>query len=96
MTDDPDSLEEDESLQEALCTVVRDMPQQRGHLFADEAWDIDGDFKLYVVGVFGDDRTFTLSSMLCDGLDAHYRAEFPAGVPKRFTQAIADLRDTRD
>jgi TIR domain len=96
-TDHPDSLEEGTSLQEALCTVVIVMPQQR-RVFVneDEAWDIDGDFRLYAVGVFGDGRTFTLSTMLCDALDAHYSAEFPKGVPKRFTEAISDLRATRE
>jgi hypothetical protein len=92
-TDHPDSLEEGKSLQEALCTVVIVKPQQR-RVFVneDEAWDIDGDFRLYAVGVFGNGRTFTLSTMLCDALDAHYSAAFPEGVPERFARAISDLR----
>lgn len=96
-TDHPDSIEEGKSLQEALCTVVIVMPQQqRVFVNKDEAWDIDGDFRLYAVGVFGDGRTFTLSTMLCDALEAYYSTEFPEGIPKRFSEAISDLRDTRE
>jgi hypothetical protein len=96
-TDHPDSLEGGRSLEEALCTVVIVMPQRRlAFVDEEEAWDIDGDFWLYAVGVFGDGRTFTLSTMLCDALDAHYSAAFPEGVPERFTKAISDLRATRD
>jgi hypothetical protein len=93
-TDDPESVNPKQSLQEALCTVVRDMPQQQGLVFAEEAWDIEGDFRLYAVGVYGDDRTFTLSTMLSDALKARYQVSHPAGIPQVIAEAIADLRAT--
>jgi TIR domain len=94
-TDHPDSFpEKGGSLEKALCSVVTVKSQLRRVFVAErEAWDIDGDFMLYAVGVFGEGRTFTLSSMLCDALDAHYSGEFPEGAPKGITEAISNLRD---
>lgn len=94
-TDDPDSINPKQTLQQALCTVVRDMPQQQGLVFAEEAWDIEGDFRVYAVGVYGDDRTFTLSTMLGDALEARYRSLHPPGIPQAIATAIADLRETK-
>jgi hypothetical protein len=100
-TDDPESITEDTdseeapTLQEDLCTVVRE-PPRRGWIRADDddAWDIDGDFRLYAVGVYGPGLTFTVSTMLCDALEECNRVSHGTAIPRRILEAIADLRKT--
>jgi hypothetical protein len=67
ITDDDDDLEGD------LCHVIRGIPT-RGAFWIDNtsSWSIDGDFRLFVVGVTADARTFSLGSTLCNAIEAHY------------------------
>jgi hypothetical protein len=92
-TADPESLTERGTLENDLCTVVRE-PPRRGLVLTDkeDAWDIDGDFRLYAVGVSGDGRTFTLSTMLCDALGERYRVSHGCAIPPEVAAAIAKLR----
>jgi hypothetical protein len=94
-TDDPESITERGTLENDLCTVVRE-PPRRGLVLMEEedAWDIDGDFRLYAVGVSGDGRSFTLSTMLCNALEERYRVSHGFAVPSDIAAAIADLRLT--
>jgi hypothetical protein len=94
-TDDPESITGRGTLENDLCTVVRE-PPRRGLVLMEkeDAWDIDGDFRLYAVGVSGEGRSFTLSSMLCDALEERYRVSHGSAIPSGVAAAIADLRLT--
>jgi hypothetical protein len=94
-TDDPESITGRRTLENDLCTVVRD-PPRGGLLWIDEedAWDVDGDFRLYAVGVLSEGRSFTLSSMVADALNERYRLPHGSAVPEHIAAAIADLRLT--
>ena len=59
----------------------------------DEAWDIDGDFRLYAVCVFGEGRAFTLSSMVGDALAERYSLPHGTTAPEHIAAAIADLME---
>jgi CHAT domain len=93
-SDDPESISEDDSLENDLCTVVRE-PPRRGLVMMekDDAWDIEGDYRLYAVGVYGDGRAFTLTTMLCEALEERYRLSH-GSARAEVAAAIADLRST--
>jgi CHAT domain len=94
-TDDPESITGSRTLENDLCSVVRD-PPRGGLLWMEkkEAWDIDGDFRLYAVGAFGEGRAFTLSSMVGDALAERYSLPHGTTAPEHIAAAIADLRLT--
>jgi hypothetical protein len=94
-TDDPESITGRRTLENDLCSVVRD-PPRGGLLWMEkkEAWDIDGDFRLYAVGVYSEGRAFTLSSMVGDALAERYSLPHGTKAPEHISEAIADLRLT--
>lgn len=86
-----------ETLGEQLCAVARGLPGKDGSIWCDrvESWDVDGDFRLFAVGVTAEGRRWTATGMLCDalrkwhlGLDEADAAALPKGD---FDKALSRL-----
>lgn len=62
--------EGDATLAEQLCAVARGRVRRDGAMWCDpnESWDVEGDFRIFAVGVTGEGRRWTASGMLCDAL----------------------------
>lgn len=88
LSDDDDSLEDD------LCSVSLDMPWN-GEVWLDYAWNSWGDIKIFALIITASGEHFSVSSTLCDALTAFYQVYHqcePAGFPAPLKQAIATLK----
>jgi len=91
---DPDSDDADTDLASDLCFVVRGAPR-RGALWIseDQWWDVNGDFRLFAIGVSGDGRAFTVpATLVSDALERRFRMSPNGVIPKTVVRVITRLR----
>jgi hypothetical protein len=71
-----------------LCRVVRTTPV-RSVVWSEESEDIEGDYRLFAIGVTGGGQVFTPSSTLCQALQLYFR--LAGGETPMAQRAIAVL-----
>jgi hypothetical protein len=93
-TDDETFINHDQpNLESNLCLVVRGIPV-RGAVWGpvSNPWQVSGDFRLFASGVTGDGEHFTVSSTLCEALEARHRIVGGGLVPGGLASTIKMLR----
>src|SRR5262249_54358 len=83
------------TLGEQLCAVARSRPSRDGSIWCDptESWDVQGDFRLFALGVTSDGRRWTASDSLCNALVTWHSNSDRKSVPKAdITEAIELLQ----
>ena len=91
-TDDKSFTSKDsDSVEDDLCHVT-DGPPVRGAVWLDndESWEVEGDFRVFAVGVVGD-RTFSVGSKMSDAIELRYLYS-NLSVPPSVEAIIATLR----
>jgi hypothetical protein len=63
-------MDDDDTLAGQLCAVARGRVGRDGSMWCDriESWDVEGNFRLFAVGVTAEGRRWTASGMLCEAL----------------------------
>lgn len=78
---------EEDSLEAALCLVVRDNPI-RSVLWSDYLWYADGDVPIFATSVTGSGRHLTTSSTICDAIKDYYGFVREVAMPSKVAQAV--------
>ena len=93
-TDDASFIdEEDDDLQNDLCSVVRGKPVRSiMWIDDDDPWVINGDFRIFAVGATADGHTFSLASNLSDAIEARYMLAPARNIPADIAAAVSELR----
>ena len=91
-TDDESYADDEDTLEEDLCLVVRSTPV-RGTLLAPEStWKAEGDHRLFAVGVLTGGGCFSVSGTLCEAIENRYRYSASGQLPTIVMEALAELR----
>ena len=92
-TDDGSRLDDASVLSEELCVVARGSPV-RGAVWTDgdDKWEVDGDFRLFAVGVTGDGGSFSVGTTLCEAIKTRYLERGDGVIPDVVATILAQLR----
>jgi hypothetical protein len=96
--DDPSFIGNGGNLETRLCSVERSVPS-KGEIWLEETWkEIDGDFKLYALGISAaSDSPFAISCMVCDAIEEfykiYYHEEDGPNYPIALREALSMLRE---
>jgi len=87
-----DDDDEDSTLEEDLCEVIRDTPR-RGEIWTVEDWEAEGDFRAVACGITAGGQTFSVSGMVVDALESFAAVSSPSPEYRSLlTQATSALR----
>jgi hypothetical protein len=81
-TDDESFIEDEDELDDNLCSVVRSTVV-RGEAWVGDWWDTYGDFRIFVCGITAGGDHYSASGMLCVALETYYISHFRVRTASR-------------
>ncbi len=94
-TDDASFIddEDEEDPYGEMSHIIRDTPANgRIWIPEHECWAVEGDFRLFAVGVSGDGHSFSVVSTLCEAIERRYLLAPRHDIPDDIARAIVELR----